>query len=620
MAEVVTPPEADASALARDLMVALVRAGVTATCSSARNSRYGALDVDSNLPDTRIALGGPDENTFTAEVLAAADPVYADELKRQLYATGAARILIPAATPLAEEWVPDADLRDVRALPVLVVASARLGDAVAAVVDDLADAEIVVTQDAPTESEPFESRTVALLNRGVPGFAVDSDGTLHTSLMRSCTGWPSGIWIDPPRRTAPDGSNFQLQHWTHTFDYAMVSGDGDWRRAGLPSRSAEFSHPLRAVAGGSEKAGGLPHFGSLFEVEPAGAVQLAALKAAGNPLAAGSGQHIDPAEGVTMRLVESLGATTDVTIRSGLRRVASASRVDLLEQPRVQSMATDGMTLHGFEIATFLTRLNQPKLLDADHALLAPDAEAAQPLYARYWLHNRGPAPLGGLPAVAHLHPQQLSAEPNSSVLLRLTAASDCSDAALHGHVRLVCPAGWTATPNRLPFVLPPGEHLETDIELAVPAGTRPGLYPVRTELAVTGSGANSMPAAWRQVVEDVCVVSVGDAAEATVLRLVREPEPVDVSAGGSARLAVTVGTDARADLAVEAHLISPWGTWEWIGPAVQGATLPAGGSVELGFDVTPPRWVEPGEWWALVRVGCAGRLLYTPAVKVTVR
>ncbi|HUL98562.1 MAG TPA: glycoside hydrolase family 38 C-terminal domain-containing protein, partial [Mycobacterium sp.] len=291
VAEVVAPTEAEGASLARDLMVALVRAGVTATCSSAGKSRYGALDVDSNLPDTRIALGGPDENSFTAEVLAAADPVYADELKRQLYATGTARVWLPAATPLADEWVPGADLRGARALPVLVVASARLGEAVDAVVEDLADAEIAVTQDAPTGSVPFESRTVALLNRGVPGFAVDSDGTLHTSLMRSCTGWPSGTWIDPPRRTAPDGSNFQLQHWTHTFDYALVSDDGDWRGAGLPVRSAEFSHPLRAVPGGGETAGGLPYFGSLFEVDPAGAVSLAALKAAGNPLASGSGRH-----------------------------------------------------------------------------------------------------------------------------------------------------------------------------------------------------------------------------------------------------------------------------------------------------------------------------------------
>ncbi len=621
VAEVVTPNEATSAPLARDLMVALVRAGVTATCSSADKPRYGGLDVDSNLPDTRFVLGGPDENSFTAEVLAAADPVYADELKRQLYATGAARVWVPAAEPLADTWVPDANLRGVRALPVLVIAGAQLPDAVGLVVQDLADAEITVTQDAPTELERFESRTVALLNRGVPGFAVDSDGTLHASLMRSCTGWPSGTWIDPPRRTAPDGSNFQLQHWTHTFDYALVSGRGDWRKAGLPARSAEFSQPLHAVEGGGETAGGLPSFGSLLEVEPAGAVHLAALKAAGNPLASGSGRPVDPSERVAVRLVESCGAqSTDVAIRSGLRRVDSASRVDLLEQPRLRSTAAGGLTLHGFEIATVLTRLNLPKVVEADHAVLAPDAEAAQPLYARYWLHNRGPAPLGGLPAVAHLHPHHLVAEPDSVVLLRLTAASDCSDAALHGRVRLVCPDGWTANPDGLSFVLPPGQYLETDVELTVPAGLPSGLYPVRAEVAVTGSDADTMPAAWRQMVEDVCIVTVGDPREQDVLHLISGPEAVDVAAGGSGRLAVTVGTDARTDLAVEAHLISPWGTWEWIGPAAMGATVPAGGSVELEFGVSPPAWVDPGEWWALIRVGCAGRLIYSPAVKVTVR
>jgi alpha-mannosidase len=621
VAEVVTGSETTSAPLARDLVVALVRAGVTATCSSAGKPRYGGLDVDSNLPDTRITLGGPDENSFTAEVFAAADPVYGDELKRQLYATGAARVWVPAAAPLADQWVPGADLRGPRTLPVLVIAGSRLRDAVASVVDDLADAEIAVTQDAPTELERFESRTVALLNRGVPGFAVDSDGTLHISLMRSCTGWPSGTWIDPPRRTAPDGSNFQLQHWTHTFDYALVCGDGDWRSAGLPARSAEFSQPLHAVPGGGDPAGGLPRFGSLLEVQPAGAVQLTALKAAGNPLASGSGRHVDPSGGVAVRLVETLGAqSTDVTILSGLRRVALGSRVDLLEQPRLQSLAPDGLRLHGFEIATVLTRLNLPKVLDADHTVLAPDAEAAQPLYARYWLHNRGPAPLGGLPAVAHLHPQHVNAGPGSVALLRLTASSDCSDAALHGRVRLVCPDGWAASPQALPFVLPAGEYLDTNVELTVPVGSPPGLYPVRAELAVTGSDAASMPPAWRQVVEDVCIVSVGVPGEPELLRLISGPEAVDVAAGGSGRLTVVIGTDARADLAVEGHVISPWGTWEWIGPAAVGATVPATGSVALEFDVSPPAWVDPGEWWALIRVGGGGRLIYAPAVRVTVR
>ena len=81
----------------------------------------------------------------------------------------------------------------------------------------------------------------------------------------------------------------------------------------------------------------------------------------------------------------------------------------------------------------------------------------------------------------------------------------------------------------------------------------------------------------------------------------------------------MTVGTHALADLALEAHLISPWGTWEWIGPAALGAVLPARGTVGLGFDLMPPAWLDPGQWWALVRVGCVGRLVYSPAAKVTV-
>jgi alpha-mannosidase len=620
VAEVVTPTESASAPLARDLVVALGRAGVTATCSSADKPRYGDLSVDSNLPDTRIAVGGPDQNAFTAVVLAEADPVYTEELKRQLYATGAARVWVPAASPLVDEWVPDADLRGARALPVLVVAGSDLGATVAAVVDDLDDAEIVVEQEAPVQLEPFEARTVAVLNRGMPGFAVDSDGTLSLSLMRSCTGWPSGTWIDPPRRTAPDGSNFQLQHWTHTFEYALVSGDGDWRAAAVPSRSAEFSRELLAVGENARAAGGLPSWGSLLEIEPAGKVSLGALKAAGNPLAAGSGQPVDPTEAVAVRLVETCGATTDVAVRSGLRRVSAASRVDLLEQPRIQELSPDGLTLHGYEIATVLTRLNLPRMIEADHTVLAPEAEAAQPLYARYWLHNRGPAALGGLPAVAHLHPQSAVAEPDSEVRLRLTAASDCSDAALHGKVHLLCPDGWNSDQAELAFVLPPGEHLESDIAVAVPPDAPPGLYPLRAELAVTGSDAGSMPPAWRQVVEDVCIVSVGAPRGHVLLRLVKEPEAVELAAGETARLTVTVGTDARADLSVEAHLISPWGTWDWLGPAAVGAEVPAGGAVELAFEVAPPVWVESGQWWALIRIGCAGSLVYSPAVTVTVR
>ncbi|MBI2697137.1 NEW3 domain-containing protein [Mycobacterium nebraskense] len=613
VAEVVSPDEAVSGPLARELMVALVRAGVTATCSAADKPRYGQLDVDSNLPDVRIALGGPARNAFTKAVLAQADPVYADELDRQLATTGQARVWVPAATPLAAVWVPGADLRAAAALPVLVIAGRdeeSLAAAIASVSEGLADAEVVVTQRAPAGIDGFEDRTVALLNRGVPSFAVDAEGTLHTALMRSCTGWPSGVWIDEPRRTAPDGSNFQLQHWTHDFDYALVCGAGDWRRAEIPARSAQFSHPLLAAACGRAR-GALPASGSLLNVEPAGGVQLAALKAAGNPLTAGRARPVDP-RAVALRLVETRGAGTSVLIGSDIGEVSDFRAADLLENP---SEGRRPLDLHGYQVATVLARFETPRALTESSAL-APQAEIAQPLYARYWLHNRGPAPLGGLPAVAHLHPARVAAEPGGEVMVRLTAASDCSDATLTGTVTLVCPDGWSAKPDELPLTLRSGDYREADVAVSVPASAEPGLYPVRAQLRISG---DEIPAAWRQTVEDVCLVEVGACDEAKLIYLAEGPADLELTAGDTAALTVRIGSHAGADLALEAHLISPWGTWEWLGPAVVGAVLPARGTADLAFTVAPPAWLDPGRWWALVRVGCAGRLVYTPAVEVTV-
>ncbi|WP_322857911.1 NEW3 domain-containing protein [Mycobacterium shigaense] len=621
VAEVVSPAEAQSGSLARELMVALVRAGVTATCSGADKPRYGNLDVDSNLPDVRIVLGGPARNAFAKAVLVEAGPAYADELDRQLADRGRARVWVPATAPLGDVWVPGADLSAPRALPVLVIDGADdegLTAEIASVAADLEDAEIAVSQDvqqAPPRAEPFEARTVALLNRGVPSFAVDTEGTLHSALMRSCTGWPSGTWIDEPRRAAPDGSNFQLQHWTHHFDYALVCGDGDWRQAEIPTRSAQFSHPLVAVCPQRPEAQLGPE-GSLLRVEPADAVQLGALKATGNPLTAGKARPVDPAA-VTLRLVQTTGSPTRVAIACDHGEVGALQAADLLEVPSTEGPAGTGrVDLHGYQVATVLARLALPAL-SCHPAALGPDAEPAQPLYARYWLHNRGPAPLGGLPAVAHLHPQTLTAEPGGKVSLRLSAASDCTDAALHGTVTLRCPDGWRATPAELPFTLAGGAYQEADVVLAVPAGARSGRYPVRAQLRLTG---DAVPPAWRQLVEDVSIVEVGEGQDGELVYLVDEPSDVELAAGDSARITVTVGTRAGAELSLEAHLISPWGTWEWIGPPALGAVLPAGDTVELGFDVTPPVGLQPGQWWALVRVGCAGRLVYSPAVRVVVR
>ena len=129
VAEVVCPlPPNGLGELPRDLLVALAAAGVTATCSQADGSRYGAIDVDSNLPDVRIAVGGPEVNPFTAEVLAAAGPGYAKVLAARLAeGPGTARLWVPASRDRADAFGPDADVRGAGDLPVLIVAGTGPG-------------------------------------------------------------------------------------------------------------------------------------------------------------------------------------------------------------------------------------------------------------------------------------------------------------------------------------------------------------------------------------------------------------------------------------------------------------------------------------------------------------
>ena len=227
---------------------------MTATCSRADGPRYGALDLDSNLPDVRIAVGGPDVNPWTARLLAGLGPAAAD-LTARLAAPGGARVWVPAARPRAEVFTASADVRGDRDLPVLIVAGADLPAAVADLTRDLADAVVAAeladgeqggqaggpwsdpangsSDDAAPYDRLLGTHSVALLNRGTPSSLVTPDGTLHIALMRASSAWPAGVWIDGTRRTVPDGSSFAWQHWSHEFRYALAAGAGDWRDAGF---------------------------------------------------------------------------------------------------------------------------------------------------------------------------------------------------------------------------------------------------------------------------------------------------------------------------------------------------------------------------------------------------
>jgi alpha-mannosidase len=597
----------------RDLVARLATQGVTATCTRPDGPRYGALDADSNLPDVRIALGGPQQNAFVARVLDAADPEYAKRLHEQLADHGSARVWVPPAESRQRTWVPSADLRGPRDLPVLVVAGNDLGAAIGALADDLDDATVEVVQPARLDgtAAPLDDYSVALLNRGLPGGVAEADGSLSISLMRACSDWPAGVWLDGPRRTAPDGSSFAWQHWSHTFDYALAARAGDWRQAGFVAAGHAYTHDLYARVLGVHR-GELPPSASLLRVHPARVV-LTALKPRGNPLASGRPGEVDvAATGLTLRCFESTGRPAQVTVRC-LEGFVEAAMADLLEEPgRGQAGVQDGAVRFGIGAADTVTVTARPMTVGGGPpSRLGARGEPAQPVFTRYWLHNKGAAPLGYLPVSVHVAPAKLAARAadTGSVTLHVTVA--CGPTGAVGRVELAVPPEVSAEPaTGLRYDLAPGEHATFDVAVRPRPGAPAGRYflaaRIRDQLG--------------QTLEDVAELALAgtdmEGSEPLVVTL--QTPAVSLAPGERGEIVVRLENHARSEIRGEAQLVSPYGTWEMVTPWTQGFAVRPAAARTLWYAVQAPATARSGSHsWALVKVTYFGRLAYTQAISV---
>ncbi|WP_043678509.1 glycoside hydrolase family 38 N-terminal domain-containing protein [Streptomyces xylophagus] len=610
VAELVYADWDEAGELGAPLAAALVRAGVTATSTIAGGPRYGDLEVDSNLPDFRIAVGAPERNSVVAEALGW-DPAAGREVRRQLAEQGVAAVWVAPRAGLREEWVPGADLRDLERLPLLVVAGARPEDdakAVDALIADLDDAVITATAAGGCEALPpgdaWDGRSFAVLNRGTPGCVVTSSGDLYMSLMRSCTGWPSGIWVDPPRRTAPDGSAFQLQRWTHEFEYAVVAGAGDWREARLPQAGHEFNHPFTARVRTSGQQGLLPRKFALLGLEPAGEVALDALKPLGSPLARGSAVPVDPGRGVVVRMHEVNGRPVRARIR-GPYDWTEGARADVLEAPGEQlAPERDGglaVDLTGFEVATVLATTAAETSTGPGIAAHEP----AQPVHTRYWLHNSGPAPRGNIPVSVYLSPGTLTV--SGPVTATVRVGSELTDAPVSGTVTFEVPPGWTAEPAELPYALGPGGFTLAEVTVTPPPDPEPGRHWLAARLSYGG-----------QTYEDTVALDVADGQYGPTLLSTLGVERISVRDGERVRVPVHLRNTTRGPVHGTLWAVSSWGTWPGVTPGCQGFTVAGGAEQECVIEVDGSA-VPPGSYWLLAKVAWHGCVAYTEAVELEV-
>lgn len=497
---------------------------------------------------------------------------------------------------------------------MLIVAGQGLAAEISALTSDLADGHISASglADDTEWTLPLAPRAVALLNKGTPGGVVSPDGTLSLSLMRACSAWPCGVWIDGDRRTAPDGSSFAWQHWSHTFEYALASGSGLARSCGFNELAEDYNHPLVAVPGSGTSSG--------VSVSPP-EVALTALKPFGNP--ASSGREFAFDGDVTVRLRETSGTplTATVTLPGPL---SGAWLTDLLESGLGAELpVSDGSVL--VEVPAFgtVTLVVRPA---AGVSGAAADAGGSL-AYARYWLHGTGPAPVGNLPVAVHVTPARVALpSADDSAVVQLTVAR--GPVAVSGSVDLVVPDGLSVTPaGPLPYALDGGDFASWELTVRALSGTAPGRYFIGARLGdsveeamLVAVGEGQPPSRDMDPEELFFRLQSDHVAQTDEVSVEVVTRSVAVAPGGSGSFTLRVASQLASSLRGQVQLLSPFGSWGPDDLWEQPVRVPAGGTTELVFPVSVPLDARPGQrWWLLAKVMYFGRVRYTESIPLTV-
>jgi hypothetical protein len=374
------------------------------------------------------------------------------------------------------------------------------------------------------------------------------------------------------------------------------------------------------------------------------------VKPAGNHLASSGHAPADsePGEGaeLTVRLYEAEGQSTDVTLESRFG-MTGARLVNLLEEGPGEDLAfvkgdppacSVAVPLQPGQLATI--RLSVPRFPGVNvDALASPEAletEPAQPVFSRYWLHNKGAAPMGNQALAVHALATSLVVRPGDGGEFIAQVASGAAQGTYSGQLEIIGPDGWEVDPPSRLFSLAAGAFLRVPVHFRAPQDCRPG----RRFLSVRASDGNG------QVQEDVVTVDVlGALAEAGELnsdqgadnsRLMFLPAPfghpagqvgaeleadletdeIVVAPGATATIALRLTNCTAGELRAEVQLLSPVETWPLTGSWVQGVHLAPGEQSRVEVAVRGPS--QGGlVSWALFKVTYFGRIWYSPAVSL---
>ena len=257
-------------------------------------------------------------------------------------------------------------------------------------------------------------------------------------------------WLDL-RRQAFDGADVKIRSWTEADFVAEFLRKPWWRadRMWFAESVGADTHQAPQVVGTvtlamrGDAATGLPvvHWLAVLpEFRRRGIGQLLMAVAETACWNAGHrriGLETHAAWKPAMRLYESSGRPTKATIR-GPWPLGSAHGTNVLEEGAKPLKGAGGaidVKLEAYEIATVGATVDvKPAVRGGARGAkpdLAPRAEPAQPVFADYWLHNKGAAPVGYQAVSVGIRPSILSGDgPFSRASSHSRALSCCGNEA----------------------------------------------------------------------------------------------------------------------------------------------------------------------------------------------
>ncbi len=418
------------------------------------------LDTGASM---RVIVGGPRQNPYCAELFARAAPDAVRLLTERL-ATGASLFLLDRRAG-----------KDRPPVPTLVFAGlteAKSG----ALARDLARA---IASRGIFVIPPSSSTAGVPEPRATTGMALLFSGT------RLCNTSYKGNLLLCLARLGKEPGGFVPEK--HAFSYVFRPYDGSWRDAQVPQAAHAFNLPLQAVV--TEPTRGTQAAEQTFLSTDEPGFLFSAIKPAGYSVAAGIGTPVSALNGLVVRGWESTGRpwSGHVSSFAPLRSVMAARfREDPGESLNILgkrfSYTADPFALSGLWLLP-----EAPPLRGAPEAI-ARTKPAFGALHTRYWRHNPGAAPMGGMP-ISLLLRGDLGKDTSQ---VNVTVANLLTDQPVQGTVTIAASAGWSVGPEDFDYRLDPGETLDENLVVLRTADAR-------------GAGGIEVRTTWRgQVYRDV--------------------------------------------------------------------------------------------------------------------